>query len=1354
MCDERLEKMPRRDHAEEVFVDESFITKKSFLQLIGDSRGVQKISAHVPSTVVYPKANLYYAFAEDVHPMERIVTVSKLLEKEKLSPQAMSRKEHFTNQDPYLRDEDAVEHYLRTDPVNFVIFGKPGLDHASVASAVAGAWNCVSISPTSLIRREIDAGTDKGRYLEKILRLGRSVGPEILTNLIRCRIGTRDVKHRGYVIGCLPFISSDGSLDYTSYSSPVLDADGTYPEFCENAAVESREAHEGRITFDNSDCRTQFDYEREIPRQIDEIFTVWPRKPVVIIYLVCPRQDVASRCSRRRMDYPTGDIFYDNEFASESEYDESDTTLDFSQVANGGLAADDDKRSVRLISDVTRNVETQCDLYERLALPVIDKWILAHNPQYVIRVDGRSSVRRILEILETRLRTLALLPSILPKGMIERNNASRLLEVSSEVSDEFMKKSVEEAFEILRQREVASLEFPWRLSAWKFYCPVELAQGRTVKGLAKHAVRFLDKIFFLSSREAENLFIENPRTFLLPPNPRPTCKIAVFGPKYAGKSKLSAKLAEVFGGTVINIDEIFKELVEQQSEKYVFQEYENDLNIEKVSLKPIDISVEEKVDIIIQNIRQIPDEKLEDELRRDGGYVLDGMCTDVEVWRKIVDANVAFEDVVVLFEEEPYAYLLNKFRTFFHLVDSTSVIRIDTEADREEREMLHEDAEWEYLEHLTRFESEWTRFEEQIPEFRGNVIKCNLADIEDITEYVINYIRGRFDVVTTAAKTEEKNKIDEILKETAVVENEANLADKDAEEEKKEENLTYTIDLAAAERLLDCGYYFFSSFGRWCPVQVYTNEIPISMFLPMKARDQIFPVVHRPYIYFLAGEKALSAFLNNPAKYLAQDLRPPPLLPLRISIVGPPKCGKTTLANRFAKTYGMQMITRGKALRHILKHYPWTESARIIENQLRAGQAASIESVARAVEMLAIGPRAATQGYILDDCPSSRKEAEQLAVLGIQPMLVLDLKAELEFCLECLSWDNDDARSPLNFSAGFLSRRYEVWQTGQASFRDWLKRFSRNVVELDAAKSKWHVWTRADHAARSRFADVALYFREANLDKVHSLRHMCVSPYEFRLRQSRYESYCPVCLSRENILKTSDQSITDQGMVQFREHFYWICPPHMDAFVEDPLHYLSPATASLLDERPRLLRETVDVEHACWARRLQVGGMCLVTYVDGLPGRKLTPGRVDLGVILRDKVYLFCSEECREKFLARHDKYSEMDIAFPRELPPIEVRRLPDLGYLEQTVARTLVEATNLVGARRPKIFGLSAAISAAIYIGVYLKTRNVTGDSTEVDIYETARKRIAERSRLIKIVTDTMKKKLNPYVSVPKYSR
>lgn len=1277
--------------------DKIFQAKSEQDQSIKDYfHSVQKFPPHV-SSIMHPKANLYYGFSEDIYPMKRILTASEFFKKEKLKP----RKE-FIIQNPYLEDE-AVNRHLQSDPPSFVIFGKPGLIYTDVASAIADAWNCVPISPVSLIHREIGAGTEKGRDIERILRLGRSLGPEVVMDLIRCRIKMRDIKHRGFVVECLPFIPNmnfDYSLCLTSDSS----ARYICPEFCENAT--QPETLEDQNTSGISSCKRQFDYEREIPRQIDEIFTAWPLKPLIIIYLICPKRDVASKCARRRVDVLTGNVFDEDEVTAQ--FNEK-FEHDGSQTIDERLNVKDDRKLVKQISDIKRNIEAQCDLYERLALPVIDKWILAHDPQCVIRVDGRGSVQQIIQNLKARLHSLAVQPSIVPKKMINKNDANFLPETSPGTSfnNKFTEKFIEEVFEILKRREVVSSRFPWRLSAWKFYCPVELAQGRSVKG--KHAIRFLSRIYFLSSRKNENLFVENPRLFLSPPNPRPVCKIAVFGSKYAGKSELCARLAEVFDGTVISVSEIVKYFIEQREDG------------------PI-----RKADAIIRRIQEVPDEELEDELRRDGGYVVDGMCADAEIWRKVVEANIAFEDVVLLYEDEPYTYLLNKFRSFSYFRDFV-------------QEAEYEDAEWEYLEHLTQFESEWTRFEEQIPELRKIIIKCNLLDIEDVAEYVINYIKRRFDIETSIDI--EKKEEETILEEPTG--NKAYLADENVEE--GERKYPAYIDFETAERLLDCGYYFLSSFGRWCPVQIYTGKINIQMFLPMKARGQIFPIVCPPYIYFLAGEEALSAFLNDPSKYLERIFRPA-LLPLRISIVGPPKCGKTTLANRFAKTYGMKVITRGKALRHMLKFYPWTESALTVEDHLRAGRIAPIESVTRAIEMISLGSSSSiTQGFILDGCPLNRREAEQLIVLGIQPMIVLDLQANLEFCLQCLSRNNDMKR-PLNFSASFLSHCYAKWQADQANFRDWLKRFSQNVVHLDATRSKWHVWTRADKAVRSRFADIALYFREANLDKVHSLKHMCVSPYEFRSRQSKYESYCPVCLFHDDILKASDQLVDSQGMVQFREYFYWICPRHINVFVENPLLHLPPVnTASLPDERPRKLEEIVDVEHACWARRFRGGGFCLVTYVDSLSDRTLTKGRPDLGAILKDKVYLFCSEECRKKFLARHNKYSETDIELFCEVP--ELRSLPDVEFLKQRVTKALIEVVNHVAARRPKLVGLSAAVSVAIYIGVYLKTHNAKANPVEVDLYDAASKRITEQNRIIEIVTDAMKKKPNPHVqALPNY--
>ena len=61
---------------------------------------------------------------------------------------------------------------------------------------------------------------------------------------------------------------------------------------------------------------------------------------------------------------------------------------------------------------------------------------------------------------------------------------------------------------------------------------------------------FLDKLYVLSTEEALQKFLKNPRPYLLPPQPRPPCKICVSGPPLSGKTTLCNQLAQKYGAKV------------------------------------------------------------------------------------------------------------------------------------------------------------------------------------------------------------------------------------------------------------------------------------------------------------------------------------------------------------------------------------------------------------------------------------------------------------------------------------------------------------------------------------------------------------------------------------------------------------------------------------------------------------------------------------------------------------------------------------------------------------------------------------------------------------------------------------
>ena len=54
-----------------------------------------------------------------------------------------------------------------------------------------------------------------------------------------------------------------------------------------------------------------------------------------------------------------------------------------------------------------------------------------------------------------------------------------------------------------------------------------------------------------------------------------------------------------------------------------------------------------------------------------------------------------------------------------------------------------------------------------------------------------------------------------------------------------------------------------------------------------------YPCMYRQHIYFLSSASHRKAFIKDPLSYVRQP-SPGPVVPVKLAIIGPPKCGKTT----------------------------------------------------------------------------------------------------------------------------------------------------------------------------------------------------------------------------------------------------------------------------------------------------------------------------------------------------------------------------------------------------------------------------------------------------------------------------
>uniref|UniRef100_A0A673XQZ8 Adenylate kinase 9 n=1 Tax=Salmo trutta TaxID=8032 RepID=A0A673XQZ8_SALTR len=121
--------------------------------------------------------------------------------------------------------------------------------------------------------------------------------------------------------------------------------------------------------------------------------------------------------------------------------------------------------------------------------------------------------------------------------------------------------SNEELLRTMSSSKTVAPGFRWRRSRWCRACPVALKEGKIIKGKPEFSVGFMDKIYILSSQEALGKFMLNPRRYLLPPMPRPPCKVSVIGPPCAGKSTLCALLAQHYGAEVVDMEVLMKPVI-------------------------------------------------------------------------------------------------------------------------------------------------------------------------------------------------------------------------------------------------------------------------------------------------------------------------------------------------------------------------------------------------------------------------------------------------------------------------------------------------------------------------------------------------------------------------------------------------------------------------------------------------------------------------------------------------------------------------------------------------------------------------------------------------------------------------
>ncbi|OQV19061.1 Adenylate kinase 9 [Hypsibius exemplaris] len=510
-----------------------------------------------------------------------------------------------------------------------------------------------------------------------------------------------------------------------------------------------------------------------------------------------------------------------------------------------------------------------------------------------------------------------------------------------------------------------------------------------------------------------------------------------------------------------------------------------------------------------------------------------------------------------------------------------------------------------------------------------------------------------------------------------------------------------------AKEMLDCSFKRVGKFGTWCPVKIRKGHLfpPASMKVP-----DLFPVVYKQYLYLCSTQEARVEFLARP-EYFVRQLPPRLCIPVRLAVIGPPKSGKTTFANRLAEEIGIRRISIGDAIRYVQSSLKKSELCRILTVYLTSGTDVPDTLEILCLEALLRTTDCQARGWILDGYPTTITKLNTMIQRFIVPTIVFELVASNKVCVfrsVIESMTTKKMRVPLFNNSQVVATRLAHYKINIPQIKSFLQSHTRNLVEIDASASKWKMWDTALEVVANRTVLVQDYVERREKRLAAPLTGLCVTPHQMSSRLSdEYRYYCPITYNVDFILFDCILKQTYEFIAEFKEKYYLFASREkLNWFLQDPERWLPPGPEKIRTIPQReLLPRVVRLEELeeKWGEQLGFGGMCPVTYYE------------------HD-----CLQPHKFSSLVEPKKRPPQP-EHPSQLNPT----IPAIPFLESKVGPLLVQAILEVSELRPKYPQIGYKESSLLFVANYLKFANLNSPADSRNLSREKLKRFADISEL-----------------------
>lgn len=183
-------------------------------------------------------------------------------------------------------------------------------------------------------------------------------------------------------------------------------------------------------------------------------------------------------------------------------------------------------------------------------------------------------------------------------------------------------------------------------------------------------------------------------------------------------------------------------------------------------------------------------------------------------------------------------------------------------------------------------------------------------------------------------------------------------------------------------------YLKVSKWGKFCPVSYYK----MGKFVNANVYNSL---IHKNEFFLFASDRAMKEFIQNPNRF---TYLPPTLPPIRVSLLGPPNSGKTSLAQKLHEEFGLEVINVDNLVSSYLTKLKETEFYEdLLDGDVLSSEVCNnlvleaLQRIETSINQTPGGMHPPHTGWVLDGFPQTEKEARFLIDHDILPDKILEL---------------------------------------------------------------------------------------------------------------------------------------------------------------------------------------------------------------------------------------------------------------------------------------------------------------------------------------------------------------------------